>query len=94
MTDCVSSKDSCARWDQLGGALRVDWTLALAQKAPQWEEEQMAPIMCHQASLQRWLFISNLPSSLLSLNTSVHVVIAGSGGASAVFPNSSSQSKQ
>lgn len=58
----------------------MDWTLALARSAPQWEEEQMAPIMCHQASLQRWLFISNLPSSLPSRNTSINVIKAGFGG--------------
>lgn len=58
----------------------MDWTLALARNAPQWEEEQMAPIMCHQASLQRWLFISNLPSSLPLRNTSINVINAGFGG--------------
>lgn len=40
--DSVSFKDSCARWDKLGEALRVDWTLALAQNATQQEQEQMA----------------------------------------------------
>lgn len=43
--DSVNSEDSCARWDQLGEALQVDWTLALAQGAIQQEEEQMAQIM-------------------------------------------------
>lgn len=62
--DCVRFKDSCARWDWLGEALQVDWTLALAQNATQWEGEQMAQIMYHQLSLQRWLFISNLSSSI------------------------------
>lgn len=62
--DSVSFEDSCARWDQLGEALWVDWTLALAQHAIQQEEEQMAPIMYHQTSLQSWLFISNMSRSL------------------------------
>lgn len=57
----------------------MDWTLALTRNAPQWEEEQMAPVMCHQASLQRWLFISNLPSSLPPRNTSINVIKAGFG---------------
>lgn len=50
--DSVSFEDSCARWDQLGEALWVDWTLALAQGAIQQEEEQMAQMMYHQTSLQ------------------------------------------
>lgn len=46
--DSVNFEDSCARWDQLGEALRVEWTLALAQDAIQQEDEQMAQIMYHQ----------------------------------------------
>lgn len=61
--DSVNFEDSCARWDQLGGALQVDWTLALAQDAIQQEEEQMAQIMYHQTFLRSWLFISNIPVS-------------------------------
>lgn len=55
--DSVNSEDSCARWDQLGEALRVDWTLALPQDAIQQEGEQMAQMMDHQAALQSCLFI-------------------------------------
>lgn len=57
--DSVSVEDSCARWDQLGEALRVDWTLALAQGAIQQEEEQMAQIMYHQTSQQNRSFLSS-----------------------------------
>lgn len=49
---------------------RADRTPALAHSAAQREEEQTAAIMYRQASLQRWLFISRLPSSLLSPDTS------------------------
>lgn len=38
----------------------MDWTLALAQDAVQQEGEQMAPMMCHQISLQSKLFISDM----------------------------------
>lgn len=41
----VNFEDSCARWDQLGEALQVDWTLALAEGGIQQEGEQMAQIM-------------------------------------------------
>ncbi len=61
--DSVNFEDSCARWDQLGEALQVDWTLALAQDAIQQEEEQMAQMMYHQTSLQSRLFISNMSYS-------------------------------
>lgn len=54
--DSVNFEDSCARWDQLGEALRVDWTLALAQDAIQQEDEQMAQMMHHQTSQQNCLF--------------------------------------
>lgn len=69
--DSVRSEDSCAGWDQLGGAQWVDWMLSMDQDAVQKEDEQMAQIMYHNALC---VLISNTRQTACLFSNSLHMV--------------------